>query len=77
MLLVRICWGPARGRFAGSGGFEFRISNFEFPDWLRPTTNDLAHCARLRISCRSSFRSLTGFPCMLLARVELSIRSAK
>ncbi len=23
MLLVRICWGPARGRFAGSGGFGF------------------------------------------------------
>ena len=42
MLLVRICWGPARGRFAGSGGFGFRILDFEFvwdfefPDWLRP-----------------------------------------
>ncbi len=44
MLLVRICWGPARGRFAGSGGFGFRlefvwdfdigISDFLF--WLRP-----------------------------------------
>ncbi len=30
MLLVRICWGPARGRFAGSGGFGFRILDFEF-----------------------------------------------
>ena len=47
MLLVRICWGPARGRFAGSGGFGFRILDFEFvwdfdigisdfPFWLRP-----------------------------------------
>ncbi len=46
MLLVRICWGPARGRFAGSGGFGFRILDFEFvwdfdigisdfPFWLR------------------------------------------
>ncbi len=25
MLLVRVCLGPARGRFAGSGGFGFRI----------------------------------------------------
>ena len=47
MLLVRIGWGPARGRFAGSGGFGFRILDFEFvwdfdigisdfPFWLRP-----------------------------------------
>ncbi len=47
MLLVRICLGPARGRFAGSGGFGFRILDFEFvwdfdigisdfPFWLRP-----------------------------------------
>ncbi len=47
MLLVRICWGPARSRFAGSGGFGFRILDFEFvwdfdigisdfPFWLRP-----------------------------------------
>ncbi len=47
MLLVRICLGPARGRFAGSGGFGFRILDFEFvwdfdigisdfPIWLRP-----------------------------------------
>ncbi len=47
MLLVSICWGPARGRFAGSGGFGFRILDFEFvwdfdigisdfPFWLRP-----------------------------------------
>ncbi len=47
MLLVRICWGPTRGRFAGSGGFGFRILDFEFvwdfdigisnfPFWLRP-----------------------------------------
>ncbi len=49
MLLVRICLGPARGRFAGSGGFSlgFRILDFEFvwdfdigisdfPFWLRP-----------------------------------------
>ncbi len=27
MLLVRICLGPARGRFVGSGGFNFGISN--------------------------------------------------
>ncbi len=27
MLLVRICWGPARGRFAGSEGFHLGISN--------------------------------------------------
>ncbi len=32
MLLVRICLGPARGRFAGSRGFGFRILDFEF-DW--------------------------------------------
>ncbi len=30
MLLVRICWGPAGGRFAGSGGFGFRILDFGF-----------------------------------------------
>ncbi len=49
MLLVRICLGPARGRFAGGGGFGFRILDFEFvwdfdtgisdfPFWLRPQT---------------------------------------
>ncbi len=47
MLLVRVCLGPARGRFADSGGFGFRILDFEFvwdfdigisdfPVWLRP-----------------------------------------
>ncbi len=60
MLLVRICWGPARG------GFGFRILDFEFVwdlnigisdflFWLRPR-------AALRIRVRKKGRVGSGVP---------------
>ncbi len=70
MLLVRICWGPARGRFAGSGGFGFRILDFEFvwvfdigisdfPFWLRPRA---ALRVRVRVRVRAQSRIEGVFP---------------
>ncbi len=60
MLLVRICWGPARGRFAGSGGFGFRIClGFRYWDFGFPVL--VAAAGRVRISI-FGFRRLIVAP---------------
>jgi hypothetical protein len=57
MLLVRICWWPARRGFAGSGGFGFRIClgfriwDFEFPVLAAATGRVRISNLGFRISC--------------------------
>ncbi len=64
MLLATICWWPARRGFAGSGGFGFRILNFEFVWDLDIEISDFVFWLRPQAALRFRYWDF-GFPVWL------------
>ncbi len=77
MLLVRICWGPARGRFAGSGGFGFRILDFEFVWDFDIGISDFPFWLRAQPALGVRVRVRVGLHAVCLTRLRAAAGSAR